>query len=85
MGVGAVFTTSSKSDVGEMSYETLKAICKAVSIPVVAIGGISGENVGKLAGSGICGVAVISAIYAAKDVKAAAADLKTTVEEMLRA
>ena len=85
LGVGAVFPTSSKSDVGEMSYETLKAICKAVSIPVVAIGGISGENVGKLAGSGICGVAVISAIYAAKDVKAAAADLKNTVEEMLRA
>ena len=85
LGVGAVFPTSSKSDVGEMSYETLKAICKAVSIPVVAIGGISGENVGKLAVSGICGVAVISAIYAAKDVKAAAADLKTTVEEMLRA
>ena len=85
LGVGAVFPTSSKSDVGEMSYETLKAICKAVSIPVVAIGGISGENVGKLAGSGICGVAVISAIYAAKDVKAAAADLKATVEEMLRA
>ena len=85
LGVGAVFPTSSKSDVGEMSYETLKAICKAVSIPVVAIGGISGENVGKLAGSGICGVAVISAIYAAKDVKAAAADLKAIVKEMLRA
>ena len=85
LGVGAVFPTSSKSDVGEMSYETLKAICKAVSIPVVAIGGISGENIGKLAGSGICGVAVISAIYAAKDVKAAAADLKATVKEMLRA
>ena len=85
LGVGAVFPTSSKSDVGEMSYETLKAICKAVSIPVVAIGGISSENVGKLAGSGICGVAVISAIYAAKDVKAAAADLKATVKEMLRA
>ena len=85
LGVGAVFPTSSKSDVGEMSYETLKAICKAVSIPVVAIGGISGENVGKLAGSGICGVAGISAIYAAKDVKAAAADLKATVKEMLRA
>ena len=93
LGVGAVFPTSSKSDVGEMSYETLKAICKAVSIPVVAIGGISGENVGKLAGSGIRakidvfngGVAVISAIYAAKDVKAAAADLKVTVKEMMRA
>ena len=85
LGVGAVFPTSSKSDVGEMSYETLKAICKAVSIPVVAIGGISQENVAKLAGSGICGVAVISAIYAKKDIKAAAADLKTAVEEMLKA
>ena len=85
LGVGAVFPTSSKSDVGEMSYETLKAICKAVSIPVVAIGGISGENVGKLAGSGICGVAVISAIYAARDIKSAAADLKSATQAMLRA
>ena len=85
LGVGAMFPTGSKADVQELPYETLKDICAAVSIPVVAIGGISGENVGKLAGSGICGVAVISAIYAAKDVKAAAADLKTTVEEMLRA
>ena len=83
LGVGAVFPTSSKSDVGEMSYETLKAICKAVSIPVVAIGGISGENVGKLAGSGICGVAVISAIYAAKNIQQASADLKAATEKML--
>ena len=85
LGVGAVFPTSSKSDVGEMSYETLKAICEAVSIPVVAIGGIGRENVSRLAGSGICGVAVISAIYAQKDIRAAAADLKTAVEEMLKA
>ena len=83
LGVGAVFPTSSKSDVGEMSYETLKAICKAVSIPVVAIGGISGENVGKLAGSGICGVAVISAIYAAKNIGQASKDLKAATEKML--
>ena len=85
LGVGAVFPTGSKADVQELPYETLKEICAAVSIPVVAIGGISQENVAKLAGSGICGVAVISAIYAAKDVKAAAADLKATVKEMLRA
>ena len=85
LGVGAVFPTSSKSDVDVMPYETLKAICEAVSIPVVAIGGIGRENVDKLAGSGICGVAVISAIYAKKDIKAAAADLKTAVEEMLKA
>ena len=85
LGVGAVFPTSSKSDVGEMSYETLKAICKAVSIPVVAIGGISGENVGKLAGSGICGVAVISAIYGAADIRRASEDLKAATREMLQA
>ena len=83
--MGAVFPTSSKSDVNVMPYETLKAICEAVSIPVVAIGGIGRENVSRLAGSGICGVAVISAIYAQKDIRAAAADLKTAVEEMLKA
>ena len=85
LGVGAVFPTSSKSEVDVMPYETLKAICEAVSIPVVAIGGIGRENVSRLAGSGICGVAVISAIYAQKDIRAAAADLKTAVEEMLKA
>lgn len=84
LGVGAVFPTGSKDDADDVSYDTLKAICQAVSIPVVAIGGITQQNVEKLAGSGICGVAVISAIYAAKDVKAAAADLKATVKEMLR-
>ena len=76
LGVGAVFPTSSKSDVDVMPYETLKAICEAVSIPVVAIGGIGRENVSRLAGSGIC---------AQKDIRAAAADLKTAVEEMLKA
>lgn len=85
LGVGAVFPTGSKDDADDVNYDTLKAICQAVSIPVVAIGGITQQNVEKLAGSGICGVAVISAIYAAKDVKAAAADLKATVKEMLRA
>ena len=85
LGVGAVYPTGSKDDADEVSYETLKAICDAVSIPVVAIGGVSQANVAQLAGSGICGVAVISAIYAQKDIKAAAADLKTAVEEMLNA
>ena len=84
IGVGAVFPTSSKDDVDVLPYETLKAICEAVSIPVVAIGGISQENVAKLAGSGICGVAVISAIYAAKNIQAAAADLKSATSEMLK-
>ena len=84
LGVGAVFPTGSKDDADDVSYETLKAICEAVSIPVVAIGGISQENVGRLAGSGICGVAVISAIYAAKDICAAASKLKRATEEMLK-
>lgn len=85
LGVGAVFPTGSKDDADDVSYETLKAICEAVSIPVVAIGGISQENVTKLAGSGICGVAVISAIYAAKDIKTAADELKAATVEMLNA
>ena len=84
LGVGAVFPTGSKDDADDVSYETLKAICEAVSIPVVAIGGISQENVSRLAESGICGVAVISAIYAAKDIRAAASKLKRATEEMIK-
>ena len=76
LGVGAVFPTGSKDDAVEVSHETLKAICEAVSIPVIAIGGISVNNVSELAGSGIAGIAVISAIYAAKDIKKATEDLK---------
>ena len=83
LGVGAVFPTGSKDDAKEVSYDTLKAICDAVSIPVIAIGGITKENVGKLSGSGICGIAVISAIYAQKDIQKAAADLKTATNAML--
>lgn len=62
LGVGAVFPTGSKDDAEEVTFETLKAICQAVKIPVIAIGGISKGNVLELAGSGICGIAVISAI-----------------------
>lgn len=69
LGVGAVFHTDSKADAKEISFDTLKDICKAVSIPVIAIGGITEENVRELAGSGICGIAVISAIYAQRDIK----------------
>ena len=67
LGVGAVFPTSSKDDANEVTYETLKAICSAVSIPVVAIGGINSENVSRLEGSGVNGAAVISGIFAAED------------------
>ena len=81
LGVGAVFHTGSKADADDVSHETLKAICDAVSIPVVAIGGIGRHNVLELSGSGICGIAVISAIFAAKDIKGATAELKALTEQ----
>ena len=84
LGVGAVFPTGSKADAEEVSFDMLKAICQAVSIPVVAIGGISRGKVARLAGSGICGVAVISAIYGAADIRAASQELKAATEEMLQ-
>jgi len=83
LGVGAVFPTGSKDDAIDVPHETLKAICDAVSIPVIAIGGISQQNVGELAGSGICGIAVISAIYAQKDIKKASEDLKAATLKMV--
>lgn len=85
LGVGAVFTTGSKDDADDVSHETLEAICEAVSIPVIAIGGITKDNVAELAGSGICGVAVISAIFGQKDIQKATEELKFSVENMLDA
>ena len=81
LGVGAVFATRSKADADDVSHETLKAICEAVSIPVVAIGGIGKHNVEQLKGSGICGVAVIGAIYGQKAIRTATAELKTAVKK----
>lgn len=85
LGVGAVFPTGSKDDAVEVSHETLKAICEAVKIPVIAIGGISTGNVMELSGSGICGIAVISAIFAKPDIEAAAKELRKQTEKMLDA
>ena len=76
LGVGAVFPTGSKDDADDVSHDTVKAICEAVSIPVIAIGGISKDNVGQLSGLGLDGIAVISAIYASDDLKSATEDLK---------
>lgn len=83
LGVGAVFPTGSKDDADDVSHDTVKAICEAVSIPVIAIGGISKDNVGQLAGLGLDGVAVISAIYASDDLKAATEELKAKTVEAL--
>lgn len=83
LGVGAVFATGTKLDATDVSYDTLKAICSAVSIPVVAIGGITKDNLMELKGSGIDGIAVVSAIFAADDIEDAARQLRTRTEEML--
>ena len=83
LGVGAIFHTGSKADADNVSLETLKAICKAVRIPVVAIGGIGRHNVSELRGSGIGGVAVISAVFGAKDIRTATAELKALTERVI--
>ena len=83
LGVGAVFPTGSKDDAEVLDHSTLKAICNAVHIPVIAIGGITHDNVKELGGSGICGIAVISAIFAQPDIEHATGELKKAVIDML--
>ena len=83
LGVGAVFPTGSKDDADDVSFETLRAICEAVSIPVIAIGGISRHNIMELSGTGICGVAVISALFAQPDIEGAARQLRALSQEMV--
>lgn len=83
LGVGAVFPTGSKNDATEVSFETLQEICEHVHIPVIAIGGITRDNVVELSQSGICGIAVISAIFGQTNIEAATADLKKQTKKML--
>lgn len=83
LGVGAVFPTGTKDDADAVSIQTLGEICHAVSIPVVAIGGIGQHNIMQLAGSGICGIAVVSAIYAQQDIQNAASTLHALAKEMV--
>ena len=80
LGVGAIFPTNSKNDAESVSLSTLRDICNTVSVPVVAIGGITFDNVSLLTDSGICGIAVISAIYAQKNIQNAAKRLRVKVE-----
>ncbi len=84
LGVGAVFTTLTKLDADAISYETLKAICLAVMIPVVAIGGINKQNIMKLRGSGVDGVALVSAIFASEDIEQETKELRSLSERMLQ-
>ena len=85
LGVGAVFSTSTKLDAQDVSLETLKQICQRVSIPVVAIGGISAGNALSLHGSGIAGLAVVSAIFAQPDIEAAARQMRVLADRVVKA
>lgn len=82
LGVGAVYPTSTKENTSAVSMEEMKKICQTVSIPVVAIGGIKKDNMNVLTGTGVDGIAVVSAIFAAKDIRKAARELLEAVKEM---
>ena len=83
LGLGAVFPTSTKTDVEQMSNETLRAICDAVDVPIVAIGGINRGNILRLAGSGVDGVALVSAIFSAEDIEGTCRELRALSEKMV--
>lgn len=83
LGVGAVFPTGSKADAVEVEHKVLKEICSKVHIPVVAIGGITKENVKELSDSGIDGIAVISAIFAQQEIRKATEELKDCVKQVI--
>lgn len=85
LGLGAVFSTSTKTDVDLLPRETLRDICAAVDIPVVAIGGINKSNISQLAGTGIDGVALVSAIFAADDIESECRELRKLSEDMVNA
>jgi len=85
LGVGAVFTTSTKLNADFVSYDTLKDICSVVDVPVCAIGGIYDFNINNLSGSGIDGVALISAIFAQDNIKEASEKLFKLSKDMVNA
>ena len=84
LGIGAAFATGTKADATPISRETIRAITAAVDIPVVAIGGISRDNILELKNCGLDGVAVVSALFAQSDVRAAAEELLRLSEEIAR-
>lgn len=82
LGCGAVFATGTKTNTRPVDAARLRAVCEALNVPVVAIGGITAENAPQLRGSGIAGIAVVSAIFAQPDPGAAAVQLRTISEEL---
>lgn len=82
LGSGAAFVTSTKTDAGAIDHKVLSDVAHSVRIPVVAIGGITGGNISRLEGLGLDGVAVVSAIFAAKDIPSAVNELKAKAERV---
>ena len=81
--MGAAFATHTKEDVNVLPRQTLIDICNAVDVPVVAIGGIHKDNILQLRGTGVDGVALVSAIFSAKDIEAECRELKALSEQII--
>ena len=84
LGVGAVFPSHTKQNAIRITAEELRTICASVAIPAVAIGGITRENLGELRGCGMAGIAVVSAIFSAEDIQAAARELRDAAADLVR-
>ena len=83
IGVGAVYATSTKTDANLVAFETLQKICSTISIPVVAIGGLNENNILALKGTGVDGVALVSAIFSKLDIAKATRELHRLSWEMI--
>lgn len=83
LGIGAVFATSTKSDTDSITKQTMCEITAGVKIPVIAIGGISRDNILELKGCGFAGVAVVSALFAQQDIKSAAQEMRKLALKLL--
>jgi thiamine-phosphate pyrophosphorylase len=83
LGVGAVFPSPTKKNAVRITAGQLREICRSVDIPAVAIGGIQQSNMSEIAGCGMCGIAVVSAIFAAQDITEAARSLRKEAEAII--
>ena len=82
LGCGAVFGSTTKTDISSITPEILAQVTSAVQIPVVAIGGINRDNISMLNGCSLAGAAVVSAIFAQKDIRAAAKEMRALAEKL---
>ncbi|MCI9213657.1 MAG: thiamine phosphate synthase [Oscillospiraceae bacterium] len=83
LGLGAVFPTGTKTDADVMPGDMIRAICGAVDVPTVAIGGLNRSNILQLSGNGVDGAALVSAIFGAEDIEGACRELRALAEEMV--